>query len=37
MVQVTDQQAWDIAFPIDNGPVFLAGRAGRERLASPAW
>ncbi len=32
VVQVTDQQAWDIAFAINNGTVFLAGapQAGNE-------
>jgi Flp pilus assembly protein CpaB len=33
VVQVTDQQAWDIAFAINNGTVFLAGapQAGIEQ------
>jgi Flp pilus assembly protein CpaB len=32
VVQVTDQQAWDIAFAINNGTVFLAGtpQAGND-------
>jgi Flp pilus assembly protein CpaB len=32
VVQVTDQQAWDVAFAINNGTVFLAGapQAGNE-------
>jgi Flp pilus assembly protein CpaB len=34
VVQVTDQQAWDIAFAINNGTVFLAGTPQAGNVSS---